>query len=261
MNQEDAIHAAIGFSEVAHASEKDRIIREYQRKRREIEHRAAADGTLFSGGTIDKIAKLYAEQTDAAVMSLLNLILEGFEMKEVELDDMMTNRTIKQTMEHHSMFLAAAASHNKIGVKEMISGRAFSNLVSEHSEVSMASVKTHVERWKAKQKKSPKAGSTTYYVYGHNPRWNTNSVDQSVNVVMESNKEVFNYLRQAFSSQLPDGENRAEILRRIEALEKAVETASLKDRYFEFMAVASTHMTVLAPFIPALTQILEKALS
>ena len=103
--------------------------------------------------------------------------------------------------------------------------------------------------------------SNVYYVYGPNPRWNTNSVDNSVNIVSGSNQEIFNNLRQAFTSQLPESDNRTEILKRIEALEEAVETPSFKERYFDFMAVASSHMTILLPFIPALTQLLEKALS
>ena len=71
----------------------------------------------------------------------------------------------------------------------------------------------------------PPAGQTTtnvYHVYGHNPRWNTHSTDQSVNSVTLSNDQIFVTLRQKIESEVPEGDQRNDILDKLQALEKRI---------------------------------------
>jgi len=44
---------------------------------------------------------------------------------------------------------------------------------------------------------------------------------------------------------------------KVTELEKAQGTTGFMAQYQEFMALAANHMTILAPFIPALSQILR----
>ena len=90
--------------------------------------------------------------------------------------------------------------------------------------------------------------------YGSNARVNINSQDFSTNIVNESN--VFEHLRSAIESGVTSASEQKEILQRLEALESAKGKKTYLIRYQEFIAVAANHMTVLAPFIPALTQML-----
>ncbi len=109
----------------------------------------------------------------------------------------------------------------------------------------------------------PPAGQTTtnvYHVYGHNPRWNTNSEDHSVNSVTISNDQVFVKVRQKIESEVPEGDERKDILDKLQALEKDQDSPSFAKRYTEFMAVAANHIQVICPFIPALTEMLHKVL-
>jgi len=71
--------------------------------------------------------------------------------------------------------------------------------------------------------------------------------------------QVFQEIRR----QIEEGiriEERTEILSRLDALEQAQGTPSFVTRYTEFIAAAANHMTLIAPFIPALTQLLHNIL-
>jgi endonuclease V-like protein UPF0215 family len=67
---------------------------------------------------------------------------------------------------------------------------------------------------------------------------------------------VFEQARKAIESRVAQESERVEILKRLEALEKVKGKKAYSIRYREFVAAAADHMTVLAPFIPALTQFL-----
>jgi hypothetical protein len=43
-------------------------------------------------------------------------------------------------------------------------------------------------------------------------------------------------------------------------LEKAQGTKLFAERYTDFISAAANHMTIIAPFIPALSELLKKAL-
>ena len=88
---------------------------------------------------------------------------------------------------------------------------------------------------------------------------NVQSVDNSINVVEITNDQVVQRIRETIQANVPF-EQRPGILERLEVLEKAQSTPSFARRYTEFIAAAANHMTLLAPFIPALTELLYKCL-
>jgi hypothetical protein len=102
--------------------------------------------------------------------------------------------------------------------------------------------------------------TNVYHVYGHNPHWNVNSQDHSINVVTATNEQIFAKLRQEISSRIPVGEEQSEILERLAALEQAAGSSSFAQQYTAFISGAANHITLLAPFIPALAEMLHKAL-
>jgi hypothetical protein len=99
--------------------------------------------------------------------------------------------------------------------------------------------------------------ATIYNVQGANPRVRVNSLDASVNVVTTSATSVFPQLKQVINDTVPDDDRRAELLSHVEDLERAQGTPSFLERYKAFMAVAADHLTLLSPFLPALTQMLH----
>ena len=100
--------------------------------------------------------------------------------------------------------------------------------------------------------------SQVYNVHGPNARINVNSQDQSTNVSFAGNTSVFAAAQGAIAgASMPDAD-RQEILTRLRDLEAAAGTQTFVERYQQFITAAANHMTVLAPFLPAITQLLHR---
>jgi hypothetical protein len=100
--------------------------------------------------------------------------------------------------------------------------------------------------------------TNVYHLSGPNARVNVQSTDQSVNQVVTS-EQLFETLRETIQSGIPK-QQQPEILARLDALERAQNDKSFGVRYTEFITAAANHMTILAPFIPALSELLHKVL-
>jgi hypothetical protein len=94
-----------------------------------------------------------------------------------------------------------------------------------------------------------------YHLYGPNSRVNNQSTDNSTNVSTVTGEQLFVQLREAIRA-LPDAIERAEILAKLDALEAAKGFTTFSEKYQSFIAAAANHINILAPFIPALTQML-----
>lgn len=93
------------------------------------------------------------------------------------------------------------------------------------------------------------------HFHGPNARLNVHSTDNSSNAVSLSNDRVFVELREHAKS-IADDQHRDDILVRINALENTKGTTGFLAAYQEFMAIASDHITVFAPLLPVLAQML-----
>ena len=94
-----------------------------------------------------------------------------------------------------------------------------------------------------------------FHIYGHNSRVNMNSTDSSINVTTVSGDQLFTQLREA-ADGVGDEQARADILARLDELEKTQCSNGFSAAYQSFIASAAQYMTIFGPFIPALTQIL-----
>jgi hypothetical protein len=72
-----------------------------------------------------------------------------------------------------------------------------------------------------------------------------------------SRDEIFAKLRREIATQIPVGEEQKKILERLSALEAAQNSPAFTERYTDLISVAANHMTLLAPFIPGLTEIMR----
>jgi hypothetical protein len=93
----------------------------------------------------------------------------------------------------------------------------------------------------------------TYKLSGPNARVNINSRDHSTNTATFGPAPVFAELRKALDEVGDD--DRAKLIAGIEAMEKAHRTPNLLTRYTDFIALAANHMTIVAPFLPALARL------
>ena len=91
---------------------------------------------------------------------------------------------------------------------------------------------------------------------GPNARVNIQSSDSSTNVVSVESAVLFDNLREAIQRSSLDSTVAQQLIQNVSAMQSAAGTKAFGERYKEFIAVAADHMTLIAPFLPALTQLL-----
>lgn len=97
--------------------------------------------------------------------------------------------------------------------------------------------------------------NVVYNVSGPNARINISSHDASVNVVDLDANTLFARIEQAVSEGVADVTLREEVLESVRHLQAAPDASSRAERLGELLQVAANVITVIQPFLPALTQI------
>ena len=217
----------------------------------------------MSGAMTVGAARLYAEHARFLLQTRLDGLLDGYELHDVPLDDALVDSTVKEILDLRTTLLAnvaRSATPVDVGPPGL---QVFTQQLEGECGVSAAWVKTQVDkrRLAAKRKAQATAPTNIYHVHGHNPRWNVNSVDNSVNVVTVSAIQVFADLRQAIQSGVSEGDEQWDMLARLTELEQAQQSPSFAQRYSDFISAAANHMTLIGPFIPALTELLHRVLT
>jgi len=88
------------------------------------------------------------------------------------------------------------------------------------------------------------------------PRVNINSTDYSINIT--NAEPIFRQLAKAIQSEISEEKLRMDLLGKTQEMESAVkETPRFLKLYSDFIALAANHMTVVSPFIPALTHFIS----
>jgi hypothetical protein len=96
-----------------------------------------------------------------------------------------------------------------------------------------------------------------YNLMGENARINIQSHDASTNVVSVQPDQFFQQLRYTISQALEDDSAKDEVLGTVDEMEKSQGTTGFLQKYQKFLSFAADHMTVVAPFMPALEQMLR----
>jgi hypothetical protein len=98
--------------------------------------------------------------------------------------------------------------------------------------------------------------ANVFNLHGPNSRVNIQSTDHSSNSVHIEPEAVFEGLRAALRSGIHAADQES-LLRRVERLEVTSRTPSFAAAYKDFIQAAANHITIIAPFIPALTSFLN----
>ena len=223
----------------------------------------AANGNLLSGGMIKETARINAERITALLQSRLDCLLEGFELHHVTLDDELVVNIINELtalrcswIEHAGQAIRVDPVVRTFSVAEST----YLQLIGQDIGLHPNEIRTQIDRRRLMPKKTEAGTSINiYHVTGHNNRWVTHSQDNSINVVTQSSEQIFASLRREIESRVPPGEEQTDILNRLTELEQAQSSSSFKQRYVDFIAVAANHISLIAPFVPALTEMLQKA--
>jgi hypothetical protein len=98
--------------------------------------------------------------------------------------------------------------------------------------------------------------NVTYEVSGINARVYINSSDHSINEVNVQTPEVFDQLRGVLAD-VEDEHEREALSESIDDMESAHGSPDFLTRYQNFIALAADHMTIFAPFLSTLAQLLN----
>jgi hypothetical protein len=99
-------------------------------------------------------------------------------------------------------------------------------------------------------------GNYNINLHGANARVNIQSTDNSTNTAIADSP--FAGIHHAVENGVSDQAQRTHLLGQIEELEKAQDQGSFTKAYQALIASAADHITILTPFLPALTQMLTK---
>jgi hypothetical protein len=126
----------------------------------------------------------------------------------------------------------------------------------EESKV-MPMAEVDSERHPARTGLAPRIGTQSFYM-GDQSRVNMASEDRSTNTI-QPESSVFVELRELLEGTAMSAAERQSILQRLDALEAAAPgSQQFLTKYQEFVAGAANHVTVLAPYLPALTALLTR---
>ncbi len=262
MDQNDAIEKARRFAQTAYAAASDEILRERQNDLAKMRSQLAARGAAMSGAMIAETARIRGEQIRALAQARLDSILEGYELYGIVIDDeMATGICFDVIGEVTRMIANAAKTHAFPAGMPSTAVAAYPHALEQNVGVSAAWVRTQIDRRRLMPRKNEGPSITTIYnVQGDHARWNVNGTDNSVNIVTKSSVEFFTTLRSRIESEITGGDERRKILEALTALQEGHGKPSFARRYTDFMAAAANHISVIVPFIPALTEMLHHVL-
>jgi len=118
----------------------------------------------------------------------------------------------------------------------------------------------HPDFYRAKVRKTTSrlpqhTGFTSINVSGPNARVNLNSVDSSTNSIGSSvPPEVFADVLAILRANIPSPDALNDLEKKVRALEATTGTSAYNRAYADFMQLSANWMTILAPFLPALSR-------
>ena len=116
-----------------------------------------------------------------------------------------------------------------------------------------------LEAQQSEKQASRMSSNVIYNLHGNNPRVVINSQDYSINIA--NSKVVFDEIRKAVDLQIQDEKLKNGLQQKVEEMETSVGKGDFLKSYSDFVALAANHMTIIGPFLPALTQFLQAGAS
>ncbi len=259
MDQNQAIPKARQFARMRYTGETENIVREHEQKRVELRGKLNSRGLLMSSAMINESARIDGEQIKAITQSRIDATLEGYELYGVEIGDQMAIDMCDDVVQGMKQMAYNSKCPTFGGSTPSGLESQYPRMVEQTIGLSANLIKTQIDRRRlmAKKQNSP---TTNYYVQGENARVNVNSTDHSVNIVMKSREEFFAAIRQRIESGVSDPEKKGKILNALAAMEESHGKPSFAQRYTELIGTAADHLSLLTPFIPALTEMLSRVL-
>jgi hypothetical protein len=257
-DQREAIEKAKRFAHNAYVAESQKVDLEHEMNRANARATLAARGLAVSSVMINEMARIDAERIRALAEARLSTTMEGYELHGIEIDDAMATSLCFDIMgEVNRMIKQAQLQGPQVPIQN--AGSLYLPALGRQLRISVEWVRTQIDRRRLMPNKN-EGPAVIYSVQGDNSRLNLNSTDNSANIVVKSDAELFAKLREHIKAIVTDEGERGKIFNAITALQEAQGKPSFAQRYTDLIAVAADHMTILTPFIPALSEMLSHVL-
>ena len=99
-------------------------------------------------------------------------------------------------------------------------------------------------------------GDTHISISNVSGKVNFKSTDNSTNYLFGDTEILFSDMHKSIESSGIDADEIKVLLEKLSEMQQSVKTNNFSDKYKEFMQLAATHISIIAPFIPALTNLL-----
>jgi len=83
-----------------------------------------------------------------------------------------------------------------------------------------------------------------------------NNNSQTTNLNSQNHSQFFENIKDTLNNEIQDITERESILLKLQELEASIGSPKYLSNYQDFMSTAANHMTILAPFLPALSQLI-----
>jgi hypothetical protein len=248
----------VTHADKSYFAEHQKSLRETTETVRRAINSFAAKGKVLSGEMVQEIARIESDHIKTLILAKANALLEGYELYGCAIDNFIQ---VQANELRWDLIRAISRDPHLLPPGVPASGM-FEQLLVQNTSGILETIECEIERRKVipKLSKSQPGVQNIYHLHGNNSRVNINSTDQSVNVVNITSQELFVHLRQLLLDNV-NGETQTRILERLDALEKAQNTPTFGQRYAEFIAAAANYTTLLSPFMPALAEMVKKALA
>lgn len=257
MTSLDAVEKAKRYATDKYQSQRVGLCRKADTELAQIRQQLGRAGMRFSPSMDRAVGDNRAALVRDLVQARVNSLIDGFEINSVPIIDVLEQFIVAEAEKVHSMEMEHAAQlANSLGTPRM--GVSAINAI-KGVEFPEKAIRCQIEERRARPKSAPLHRTVTnvYHLSGDNSRVNIGSADSSQNIVVKDSGKTFQMLRETIRRGTPP-DQQSEIFRRLELLEQAQGTSSFTERYKDFIATAANHITLIAPFLPALTALMSK---
>jgi hypothetical protein len=84
-----------------------------------------------------------------------------------------------------------------------------------------------------------------------------NAVDNSQNITHQNSDELFRHLADTLRAAVTNADDRELLLRLVSEMAAGTKDGTYTSKYQRFIASLGAHVAIIAPFLPALTQLLH----
>jgi hypothetical protein len=105
------------------------------------------------------------------------------------------------------------------------------------------------------KKESYQKITNVYNINGNNQKVNVNSTDNSININFQDN-ELFDKIILALQN-MNDDKIKSEAIRLAKEMKESIGKRTFIEKYQNFISVMANHVSIIAPFLPALTGLLS----